>query len=127
MRFQCVSVSRLGLVCLVLTVAASLPALGEQRPAQSGRPVDVGKRIAESPARRVVAGSTDQRRDHAKAEAEAPARTIAARSSGAENPRVAPGLVRWHADFAAARAAAERSGKPVLLFQMLGKLDDLFC
>ncbi len=45
----------------------------------------------------------------------------------AANPKVAPGKVRWHADFAAARAAARDSGKPVLLFQMMGKLDEQFC
>jgi hypothetical protein len=41
--------------------------------------------------------------------------------------KVAPGLVRWHADFAAACAAARASGKPVLLFQLLGRLDDELC
>jgi len=43
------------------------------------------------------------------------------------NPKVQPGRVNWHKDFAAACAAAARSGKPVLLFQMMGKLDDQFC
>jgi hypothetical protein len=41
--------------------------------------------------------------------------------------KVAPGLVRWHADFASACAAARASGKPVLLFQLLGQLDDELC
>jgi hypothetical protein len=44
-----------------------------------------------------------------------------------DNPKVEPGKVRWHADFETACAAAEKSGKPVLLFQMMGKLDDRFC
>jgi hypothetical protein len=49
-------------------------------------------------------------------------------ASGAlDNPRVRPGRVRWHEDFAAARAASERSGKPVMLFQMLGRMDEKFC
>jgi hypothetical protein len=43
------------------------------------------------------------------------------------NPKVAPGKVKWHADFAAACKAAQKSGKPVLLFQMMGKLDEQFC
>jgi hypothetical protein len=43
------------------------------------------------------------------------------------NPKVAPGKVKWHADFAAACAAARKSNKPVLLFQMMGKLDEQFC
>jgi hypothetical protein len=47
--------------------------------------------------------------------------------SGPVNPRVRPGRVRWHRDFAAARAAASRSGKPVLLFHMMGRLDEKFC
>ena len=51
----------------------------------------------------------------------APANTVS------DPERVEPGLVRWHADFAAARAAATRSGKPVLLFQLLGRLDEEFC
>lgn len=43
------------------------------------------------------------------------------------NPKVEPGKVRWHKDFAAACAAAQKSAKPVLLFQMMGKLDQRFC
>jgi hypothetical protein len=43
------------------------------------------------------------------------------------NPKVEPGKVKWHADIATARAASAKSGKPVLLFQMMGKLDDQFC
>lgn len=43
------------------------------------------------------------------------------------NPRVAPGLVRWHADLAGARRAAVDSRRPVLLFQLLGELDREFC
>jgi len=44
-----------------------------------------------------------------------------------DNPRVRPGRVRWHEDFAAACAASGRSGKPVMLFQMLGRMDEKFC
>ena len=43
------------------------------------------------------------------------------------NPAVAPGLVRWHEDFAHAKAAAAKSRRPVLLFQLLGRLDREFC
>jgi hypothetical protein len=43
------------------------------------------------------------------------------------NPKVEPGKVRWHKDFAVACGEAKKSGKPVLLFQMMGKLDDQFC
>ena len=51
----------------------------------------------------------------------------AAASAEFVNPKVQPGKVRWHKDFATARAAATKSHKPVLLFQMMGKLDDQFC
>ncbi len=43
-----------------------------------------------------------------------------------ENPAVRPGLVKWHASFADAQAAAQKSGKPVLLFHMMGQLDKQF-
>jgi hypothetical protein len=43
------------------------------------------------------------------------------------NPTVEPGKVHWHASFADARDAAAKSGKPVLLFHMMGQLDKQFC
>jgi hypothetical protein len=55
------------------------------------------------------------------------ARTAPPGADSPANPRTRPGLVRWHADFTAACAAARRSGKPVLLFHMLGRLDERFC
>ena len=48
-------------------------------------------------------------------------------AAAAENPQVRPGRVRWHNDFADACAAARGSGKPVLLFHMMGRLDQKFC
>ena len=44
-----------------------------------------------------------------------------------DNPTVAPGLVKWHKSVAEAQAAARVSGKPVLLFHMMGQLDKQFC
>lgn len=38
--------------------------------------------------------------------------------------KVKPGRVRWHPSFADACQAARQSGKPVLLFQLIGKLDE---
>jgi hypothetical protein len=40
---------------------------------------------------------------------------------------VQPGLVNWQNDFAAAVAKASQTNRPVLLFQMMGKLNDEFC
>jgi hypothetical protein len=72
--------------------------------------------------------------DHPKRLIETPTkRLVAAQSSAAPagdafvNPKVQPGKVHWHADFDAACRAAARSGKPVLLFQMMGRLDRKFC
>lgn len=53
--------------------------------------------------------------------------TAAKAAAGIDNPKVPPGKVRWHDNFAAACAASARSHKPVLLFHMMGKLDDQFC
>jgi hypothetical protein len=51
----------------------------------------------------------------------------AAGSAKAGNPRVKPGQVRWHATLEQACGASARSGKPVLLFSMMGRLDEQFC
>ncbi len=71
----------------------------------------------------------DPLRDLSKALVERPLERALAQTSEAPGAptRVRPGLVRWHADFDAARAAARLSGKPVLLFQLLGRLDDELC
>jgi hypothetical protein len=37
------------------------------------------------------------------------------------------GKVRWHTDFATAQQAARQSHKPILLFQLMGRLGDKFC
>ena len=40
---------------------------------------------------------------------------------------VKPGGVPWHASSKDALAASAKSGKPVFLFLLLGKLDEEFC
>ena len=35
--------------------------------------------------------------------------------------------VRWHSSFDRALLASAESGRPVMLFQLLGNLDDEFC
>ena len=90
---------------------------------------DLRKRAIELPLEDAVAAQAQQPPTLApKAFIERPTDAIVARSAGEfKNPKVAPGKVRWHASFAAARAAAEKSGRPVLLFQLMGNLDDRFC
>jgi hypothetical protein len=98
---------------------------------------------APPPAARAAEGarSPQAARDHGKFVIEQPTEALLASSAGGRdngtglpkeraalvNPKVAPGKVRWHKDFASACAAAAKSGKPVLLFHMMGRLDDKFC
>src|SRR5262249_32975887 len=49
----------------------------------------------------------------------APANTATA-PVNIDNPTVKAGEVNWHKDFAEACVAAKKSGKPVLLFHMMG-------
>jgi hypothetical protein len=81
-------------------------AAGNAGPAAPGEPSPI-KAVIENPTKSVVRDTSTLTAD--------------------VNPRVEPGKVRWHATFQAACEAARRSGKPVLLFQMMGKLDDQFC
>ena len=82
---------------------------GQERPASSPPPA---RALIESPLRSVV-------RDRSGALPGVPV--------GFVNPKVAPGLIRWHTDFTAACEASRKSGKPVLLFHLLGRLDERFC
>jgi hypothetical protein len=71
-----------------------------------------------------------KRTDPTKRKIERTTRAVVARSDsarGPDNPKVPPGKVAWHPSVAAASAAAKKSGKPVLLFHMMGRLDNKFC
>jgi hypothetical protein len=81
-------------------------------PANPGPAADRGKGRIERPTENVVASS-----------APAPAKT----GDAFVNPKVEPGKVKWHATFDEACQASVKSGKPVMLFQMMGKLDEQFC
>jgi|SRR6516162_8296917 hypothetical protein len=95
----------LGGLALTATFAAYADPPADPRP-----PVpDRGKKFIEIPAEKVVANSAP------------------AKPGEFVNPKVEPGKVKWHATFAEACKASAQSGKPVMLFQMMGKLDDQFC
>jgi hypothetical protein len=95
-----------------LAIAAGLPLAGLAALAWASPP-PVSKRLVETPTKEAVAKS-----------APAPAASSPTR---ADNPTVETGLVKWHNTLEDAQAAAKTSGKPVLLFQMMGYLDKKFC
>jgi len=88
--------------------------------------VDVRKSIIENPLKKLVASTRTKTPQPAKSVATTPKETPPTAPAKFENPKVSAGKVRWHADFKKARAAAKISGKPVLLFQMIGRLDQRF-
>jgi len=88
-----------GILLLAGTLAAT-SSLAEDKPIE--KPAYITKSTIEKPAKALLAGTF-------------------------VNPKVAPGKVRWHTDFSIACETSKKSGKPVLLFQMMGKLDDQFC
>jgi hypothetical protein len=80
---------------------------------------------AEPPQGPIPKGRIEQPLKNVVAQA-APA-TAPAVVASADNPTVEAGLVKWHKTVEDAQAAAKKSGKPVLLFQMMGYLDKKFC
>jgi len=116
--------------CLIGFLAACTAAqpIGQAR---AGETAANAARPATSAARPVLAGADITK----SVEIEPPALAMIQRKSTAPatlgkafvNAHVQPGLVHWHATFADACRASEKSHKPVLLFHMMGKLDDLFC
>jgi hypothetical protein len=91
-------------------VPAQINTVGAANPTAS--PKDMTKGVIVRPAKAVLAGAS------AGASAAAP---------DFVNPKVQAGKVKWHADFATACAASARSKKPVLLFHLMGRLDQQFC
>ena len=97
---------------------------------QEKKNADRGKSFVEAPLKVELAklGADELRTKYApKARIEAPTKRVVAGSAEPENPKVTPGKIKWHADFETACRAAKQSGKPVLLFQMMGNLDERFC
>src|SRR5262245_60458061 len=103
----------------IALAGALLGAIGVIVFAQDEKKADRGKSEVEMPVKRAVA-------DVGKMMAEMPIKDVIAPIPLKEG-KVAAGLVAWHASPDAAMDAAKRSGKPVLLFQLLGRLDDEWC
>lgn len=113
-----VGVGAAGVAILLLTrsLAADKPPVPKApapAPQANLKAIDRPKGMIEMPTKLILARQTDA----------APAAGIGA----FVNPKVQPGKVGWHKDFDAACRAAKKTGKPVLLFQMMGKLDERFC
>jgi hypothetical protein len=112
----------LSLMALSLGLS-SLPAF-----AQSSRMPDLRKAIIEVPLKRTINPTFDHPTAQKLAPVEAPLieeRVISVTDKGVA--KVKPGAVTWHKNFDDARTAAASSGKPVLMFAMMGSLDDKFC
>jgi hypothetical protein len=109
----------------------------EQKPRPPAR--DMTKRMVERPVERLVsavsaAPAEQPAVDGPKAAIEGPTRRVVAATADAATsdprsgtPKVEPGMVHWHPRFADACQASQKTGKPVLLFWMMGKLDEPFC
>lgn len=103
---------RLGLCGIgMLLVSAGVVGLADEPPPAKRR-VDIPKMMVQSPLKRLVqaAKPTDD----------------TASTVPSTNPKVEAGKVKWHTSFDAAKVAAQQSGKPILLFQLLGRLDNRF-
>jgi hypothetical protein len=113
-RLTCAEIAALALASLAVGFAGSLMAqqpIARNDVLTAGLSKDGGKLGIEFPTKRIIANTAADPLP----------------KSDFINPRVAAGRVRWHTSYASARQASEKSGKPVLLFQMMGKLDDQFC
>ena len=87
------------------------------------------KRLVEMPTKNLVANAAPQPANvppPTKFVVERPTKNLVAGAAPA-NPTVEPGKVKWHPSLADACAASKKSGKPVLLFHMMGQLDKQFC
>jgi hypothetical protein len=85
--------------------------------------------LPQAPAEPVAEPAAQKAEDKRKREIEVPTEKLVARTAepSSDNPKVQPGKVNWHPDLEAACQAAKQSGKPVLVFHMMGRLDDRFC
>ena len=131
------------LACLTLrAVSTSLVIAQQQRAAQPPAPpavADPSKTVAIEPATKTLLRASATPAPAARPASSDPTKVKAVEPrvkavvaelsapAASDNPKVEPGKVHWHPSFAAACVAAQKSGKPVLLFHMMGKLDDQFC
>jgi hypothetical protein len=121
-------VTKTNLLPLVLLLMSfGFPAM----PAQAqGAMVDMRKGIIELPTARLLRSTDPVSMGNSPVRPITQSAQLAALETTDANGvvgHVRPGLVHWRASFAQAVAAAKHSGKPVLLLQLMGRLDDEFC
>jgi hypothetical protein len=134
------SAVNLAFLALVSTVVVGVPTMAQERHAgNSFRSYpDVSKMRVELPIKGVLKGfqtlepSSKLSITAQKVSKPAlPVKTLGSTTKPAlkqpRNEKVEPGKVRWHKAIQTAMDASKQSGKPVLLFQMMGRLDDRFC
>ncbi len=128
----------------VLPVAQRVP-----RPdsAVARSPIDVRKSIIEAPVKRVISNElpvtsnaiatpvlappsfhpTSNSRLNMSLPGGLKQASKPSRPSARTGTKVAPGAVIWHPTFDQALKASSKSKKPVMLFHLMGNLDDRFC
>lgn len=92
---------------------------------------DMGKMRIEGPAKSLIRGRNLmeilQKTPKTPLTPEKAARLPELEDETIKADKVKPGRVEWHGTFQKAMAASARSGKPVFLFHLMGRLDDRFC
>ncbi len=111
--------NRTTFVLLVLTAIVSVDAT--EKPTKKIT-VDLRKSVIELPIKKILANNRSENSQAQSAETQ----PVQTRGNHFNNPKVKAGNVEWHPDFEIACAAAGKSGKPVLLFQLMGRLDEQF-
>ena len=90
--------------------------------------MDIGKSSIEQPVKRVISGNSFMTSgQRLRARPVAKTTDIPARSSIDGGGKVSPGMVSWHSTFNNALKASAASKRPVLVFHLMGNLDDRFC
>ncbi|MBK9279307.1 MAG: hypothetical protein IPM93_14185 [Candidatus Obscuribacter sp.] len=126
----------LALVSLVSLTQIS-PLLAQQKmppakelPPAAGVPLDmapVSKQAIEMPTKNLISLQSRAIATEAEKTRRPDERQGTVRQEGLDGKTVLPGKIAWHKSLSQAIDRSRSSGKPVLLFYMLGRLDKEFC
>ncbi len=141
------TLKNLALVAILAGTVAGAPLQAQEQPSFKYRPRDIrdmSKMRIEMPVKGIIGNFREPlaadvkpvekreiQRASKPANSQAAAKTLGSsqKSGNKHQPseKVEPGKVRWHKAIQTAMDASRESHKPVLLFQMMGHLDDRFC